>query len=142
MTTIQATSVCSTSVVCKDGSVANIRYFVRGDVLSSPLADIANLGGMARNANPINQTIQALQPYLFFAKIYHQTARCGPTLQMLKEVEAHTICPKGKLACRHLIHMIETYRPGDTLPLETTVPDAVAINPNTFRPDYKTVGPE
>jgi len=103
--------------------------------LSSPLADIANLGGMARNANPINQTIQALQPYLFFAKIYHQTARCGPTLQMLKEVEAHTICPKGKLACRHLIHMIETYRPGDTLPLETTVPDAVAINPNTFRPE-------
>jgi hypothetical protein len=90
---------------------------------------------MSRNANPIDQATQALRPHLFFAKLQHQTAKCGPTVQILQEVQAQTLCPSGKIVCRYLIRMIEGYCPGDTLPLEIIVPQAVAVNPNTFHPE-------
>jgi hypothetical protein len=99
------------------------------------LSDIADIAQISRDSNPYRTAFEAVATQVFLAKIIRQTPKCAPTLELLRVFGDHSLSNLGKLACRHMIRLIEAFRPGDSLPLEISIPPAAAVNPNTLRPE-------
>ena len=116
-----ATAACSISIIQADHPPQSLRYFEHNGVICSPFIDVERLSGIARNSDSRSETLSDLQPHTFMAKLGRQTGRCAPTLRLLQAANVYTASTAGKLCCRHLIHLIEAFTPGDALPMDYTI---------------------
>ena len=142
MTSATTPTLCSLAVHSAERETIHLRYFTHNNTICGSLRDGLIISKVDRNSMNGQAALNELSQFLFTIKVGKNDADAAPMLKMLTSLHGHSTHELGRRSARHLIQLIESYRPGDTLPLETTVPEAVAINPNTFRPDYKTVGPE
>ena len=141
MTTFIPDNVCHATITsrqCEGDETrtgSKIRYFVKDGVISSPVSDIADIAQICRGKKPYESAFENVASQVFRAKTVRQSPQCAPILTLLRAFGDHTLSNLGKIACRHLICVIDAFCPGDSIPLEIIIPPPAAINSNTIRPE-------
>jgi len=127
--------ICTITLDLGNGVTLPIRYFLRDSVVYASLRDVLRVSEIDRNTITGRSFVAALAPSTSQIKFGRNDADVVPLLELLERAREHSISGSARVAIRHLLHLVKQYQPGTPLPLKTTVPQAVAVNPNTFHPE-------